>query len=123
MREYIYKEIIAKDKALIVLAFQRAGPVPFNPSIVLDKIEPCEKPSPLVTFGTIPVKGAVESAFRCLSDTKITYVERVRMALGPLTKADTSLKVISNTRFNGQKRKIEPNLNRPMPSDSQNISL
>ena len=46
MREYIYKEIIAKDKALIVLAFQRAGLVPFNPSIVLDKIEPCEKPSP-----------------------------------------------------------------------------
>jgi hypothetical protein len=31
------------------------------------------------------------------------------MALGPLTNADTPLKVISNTRFNGQKRKIEPN--------------
>jgi hypothetical protein len=38
MREFIYKEIIAKDKALIVLAFQRAGLVPVNPSIYLIRL-------------------------------------------------------------------------------------
>ncbi len=31
------------------------------------------------------------------------------MAHGPLTKADMPLKIISNIRFNGQKRKIEAN--------------